>query len=72
MGKLIIDNRSNKINDAECLSYVSKVIDEGRISGSQGNEQYCYLSIFGSGSDKIGVSTDLNKNSDRFIVYDAK
>ena len=69
MGKLIIENRTLALSDYQCLAYVEKVIAEGRISNN--DKQYCYLTAFNKVSGKIMVSTDLNKKSDRFIIYDA-
>jgi hypothetical protein len=70
MSKLIIENRSKTIDDTEALMLVIRVIDGGRISNN--NKQYCYLTQFVNKKTKgtLVVSTDLNKNSDRFIVSD--
>jgi len=66
MSRLIIENRS-AVNDADTLSYVAAVIRAGRISND--GKQYCYCTKF---KDGTMVSTDLNKSSDRFIVWDYK
>lgn len=70
MGRMIIDNRSDKVSDYEALSFVQQVVAEGRISND--GKQYCYVMAFTNKStgDKYMVSTDLNKSSDRFVVYD--
>lgn len=60
--RIIIENRT-PISDVNALRYVSRVIEDGRIS--DGGKQYCYHTIFGDG---IAVSTDRNKMSDRFVV----
>ena len=69
MGKMIIDNKS-RATDQQALECVKKVIDLGRISNSE--KQYCYVTTFEitdiTGINRIYVYTDLNKNSDRFIV----
>mgnify|MGYP001424911675 CR=1 FL=1 len=70
MGKVIIDNQSNKITDSEAITLVASVISEGRISNSGKN--YCYLSLF-SNRDSGGqqaVSSRTNKNSDKFTIWD--
>lgn len=71
MGKLIIDNRSETLTDQDACRLVMRVIDGGRISND--GKQYCYLTSFSFGltSQRHTVSTDLNKNSDRFIVLDS-
>ena len=67
MGKLIIDNRSKKINDQEALEVIHMVMNSGRISNH--GKQYCYYTVFGG---KHGVSSFLNKKSDRFVITDVK
>lgn len=62
MSKVIIENRTS-LSMLECLDRVRQVIEKGRISNN--DKQYCYYTTF---TDGIGVSTDLNKSSDRFIV----
>ena len=68
MSKLIIENRTKGLSDYQCLAYVQEVIAQGRISNN--DKQYCYLTAFKKVGGKIMVSTDLNKNSDRFVIYD--
>jgi hypothetical protein len=72
MGKIIIENRSKTLADEDALRLVMRVIDSGRISNN--GKQYCYLTTFTYGvtKKKYAVSTDLNKKSDRFVVYDDK
>lgn len=62
--KLIIENRSEIVSDIDALQLVSKVVDGGRVSN--GGKQYCYMTVF----DEVCVSTELNKKSDKFIVWD--
>lgn len=70
MSRLIIDNRSKSIDDTEALMLVIRVISDGRISNNK--KQYCYMTTFVNKKTggSLGVSTDLNKRSDRFIVWD--
>ena len=68
MSKLIIENRTKGLSDYQCLAYVEKMIAEGRVSNN--DKQYCYLTAFEKVGGKIMVATDLNKNSDRFVIYD--
>jgi hypothetical protein len=70
MGKIIIENRTLGLSDYHCLSYVEKVIAQGRISNN--DKQYCYLTAFKKVGGNIMVVTDLNKKSDRFVIYDDK
>ena len=65
MNKLIIDNRST-MSDFNALAYIKAVIEEGRISNE--GKQYCYYTTFERGNMIIGVSSFLNKKSDRFVV----
>ena len=62
--RIIIENRSS-ISDLDALEHVRRVMVDGRVSNY--GKQYCYYTAFGSG---IGVATDLNKRSDRFVVVD--
>ena len=43
-------------------------IKEGRISDEE--KAYCYLSIYGLGPQKVGVSAKKNKVSDTFTLFD--
>mgnify|MGYP006428919481 CR=1 FL=1 len=70
MNKLIIDNRTD-LTDAECLPYVERVINRGRISNN--NKQYCYATSFEKDKETILiVITDLNSKSDRFTITEQK
>lgn len=70
MSKIIMDNRSS-LNDVEALGLVGNVMKDGRISSN--NKQYCYLTVFNvPGHGEVHVSTDLNKRSDRFVVYNSR
>lgn len=65
MSRIIIQNSTSSVSDADCLTYVQKVIQEGRISDN--GKQYCYVTRF---TNDVMVATQLNKKSDKFIVYD--
>ena len=69
MSKIIIENISS-ISDAKALELVKEVIEMGRISGSDNNPQYCYLSTYRVWGMQVAVSARLNKNSDKFVVCD--
>ena len=58
------------MDDAFALGLVQDVIRGGRISNN--NKQYCYLSTFelADTGTVIAVSTDLNRQSDRFVVWE--
>jgi len=66
VGKLIIENRSN-LNDLIALEMVQGVIQRGRISNN--DKQYCYVSVYDLDNGSYAVVTDLNKKSDRFVIY---
>lgn len=70
MSKIIIENRSKTLEDIDAIKLVEKVIKGGRISN--GNKQYCYLTNFSYGvtGESYNVATELNKQSDKFIVMD--
>ncbi len=63
MGKIAVTFEDN-IDPQEALSYVKKVVGQGRISNN--NKQYCYLTTFESG---IHVSAGISKTQDSFHVY---
>jgi len=65
MNKLIIDNRT-ELTDYESLLLVSKVIEMGRVSN--GGKQYCYGTAITIEGVEYMVVTNLNKNSDRFVI----
>jgi len=64
MSRIIIENRSN-LTDVDAVEHAQAVMREGRISGAEGKEQYCYLTTF---NNDIHVSAFLNKSSDRLVV----
>ncbi len=68
MSKLIIENRTKRLSDYQCLAYVKKVIAQGRISNK--GKEYCYLVAFKKVGGKVIVVTYLNKKSDKFVIYD--
>ena len=65
MAKIIVDNRTD-LDWQTALNMVSTVISEGRISNY--GKQYCYASTFNVAGKSVMVVTDLNKNSDRFVI----
>lgn len=66
MSRLIIENRTDILTDYECMGYIKKVINMGRISND--GKQYCYLTVYHTPKGKIAVSTTLNKSSDKFVI----
>ncbi len=66
MGKIIIDNRT-ELSDIEAVTLVGKVIEQGRISNR--GRQYCYLTVVEIENKKYAIYTDLNKKSDRFLIF---
>ncbi|MCK4843069.1 MAG: hypothetical protein KAT04_14505 [Methylococcales bacterium] len=69
MSKIIIENRS-QLNDAYAMELVRKVIIDGRISNNK--KQYCYYTRFDLAIGTVGISANLNKCSDRFVLTDIK
>ena len=63
--RIIIENRSS-LDDINALLAAQTVMNGGRISND--GKQYCYYSVMTIGDQRIGVATDLNKRSDRFVV----
>jgi len=68
MAKIIIDNRSDLLIE-ECLDLIKTVVGYGRISNN--NTQYCYATTFKIRGEHYAVTTDLNKESDRFVVQNS-
>ena len=69
MSRLIIDNQSDLEMDT-VIRLVESVVKNGRISNN--GKQYCYLTSFGIEDKEYHVVSRLNKNSDSFIIYNAK
>ena len=67
MSRLIINNIS-ELDDETALRLVCRVIAGGRVSRNE--RQYCYLTTFDVAGLKFAVSTDINKQSDKFTVTD--
>ena len=67
MGKIIIHNKSD-LEDHVAVSYASRAISDGR--QSNGGKQYCYLISFIDNNKNYFIASDLNKNSDKFTIYE--
>lgn len=68
MEKLILENRSD-LPMSKFLELVQEIIKEGRISND--NKQYCYLSVYKINNKEYHIVSDLNKKSDKLILYNA-
>lgn len=68
MEKLILENRSD-LPISKFLELVQEIIKEGRISND--NKQYCYLSVYETNGKEYHIVSDLNKKSDRLLLYNA-
>ena len=66
--KMIVNNKSSRLDDVSALWYVQQVIEQGRISNK--GKDYCYITVFEK--TKIVVNVKANKMSDTFLVYDYK
>ena len=66
MEKIIIENRTD-LNLSVVFMFIHSVISCGRISGN--GKQYCYLTTFNHDDEEYHVVTDVNKRSDRFVIY---
>ena len=64
--KVIIQNDSD-LPMSSALRLVDSVIGSGRVSNH--GQQYAYLTAFSVGESQYHVVTDLNKHSDKFIIY---
>jgi len=67
MEKLIIENRTD-IPIKDLLGHIKAVMNMGRISETSKGKQYCFMTTF-STPERIAISSDLNKNSDRLIIW---
>ena len=69
MGKLIINNQSERFTDIEILESVKLVMEQGRISDNE--TSYCFLTILRTREgEEIAVSCRRNKRSDTIIAWD--
>lgn len=66
MQKLIIDNRTELPMEI-VLHYIIEVVKLGRISNN--NQQYCGAVVESIDNDNYVIYSDLNKKSDKFIIY---
>ncbi len=66
MQKLIIDNRTELPMEV-VLHYIIEVVKLGRISNN--NQQYCGAVVESIDNDNYVIYSDLNKKSDKFIIY---
>lgn len=66
MQKLIIDNRTELPMEV-VLHYIIEVVKLGRISNN--NQQYCGAVVASIDNDNYVIYSDLNKKSDKFIIY---
>ena len=70
MGKLIVNNKTETLDDHECFHYISRIICKGKISKTKGVEHYCHLTTFDTiDSGMLTVYFKLNKSSSTFTVY---
>ncbi len=69
MDKIIIQNDSD-LSIIDCLRIVEAVVEQGRVSNN--NRQYAYLTSFSVGEKCYHVVTDINKQSDKFTVYNVQ
>jgi len=64
--KIIIQNDSD-LPMLDCMRLVEQVLKYGRVSNNQ--TQYTYLTAFSVGDKNYHIVTDLNRYSDKFIIY---
>jgi hypothetical protein len=67
MGKIIIHNKSD-LEDHVAVIYAARAISDGR--QSNGGKQYRYLISFIDNNKNYFIASDLNKNSDKFTIYE--
>ena len=67
MSKFIIDNRTY-LSDVDVMTLITEVVKQGRISNN--DKQYCYGTGITIEDKTYMIWTDLNKNSDRFVITD--
>lgn len=66
--KMIIKNKSSRLDDVTALWYVQQVIEKGRIFNNA--TEYNYITVFED--TRIVVNVTANKLSDSFFVCDYK
>jgi len=65
--KLIIQNDSD-LSNLEVLRYVSNVMGSGKVSKTNGESHYCFVTVFEGKHKDITVISTINKKSYRFII----
>jgi len=65
MSKIIIENRSD-LDDNSVLKMVQRVVERGRISND--GKQYCLYATLDIDGVRYGISSLLQKHSDKFII----
>ena len=68
MSKIIINNKTDLLDDTEVLRLVIDIIKSGRVSND--GKQYCYLTSYKYDKNEYHIVTDLNKSSDTFTCYE--
>ena len=63
----IIINIGEGVDDNEAMEAVKSVVADGRISGSDGKKQYCYVTTFTNGGTVVAGLT--RSGNDTFMVY---
>lgn len=67
MSKLIIKNETTFLSDLEALTYVTEVVEGGRVS--EYNTQYCFVTSWSNGV--VVISQQTKTGTDTFLVqYD--
>lgn len=66
--KLILENRSD-LPMIDFLKMAEYVLKSGRLSND--GKQYCYLTSFKVESKEYHIVSELNKKSDKLIMYNA-
>ena len=71
MNKFIIDNRT-ELSDLEIFSMIFQVIEAGKLSNE--DKQYAYLTTFydSAKAEEYHIVCQLNKKSEKFIIYKVK
>lgn len=67
MKKLILQNDAPDIDMTTFLLWATHVVGAGRVSNN--GRQYCYLTSFLLKGSEYHIVSDLNKKSDKLILY---
>jgi len=66
--RIIIEIRDEEVSDEFALRYVTEVIKGGKISKTNGVEQYCFHTVFKNGL-QVTAREKRKTKADSFVVH---